>query len=71
MKNLYNRKGKLKKEYRKLPILPIAGYLKYICPTCGKTFKAHVHGDVYERKQLFCSKDGSLMNCALEKTCQH
>jgi hypothetical protein len=44
----------------------ITGYLVYVCPVCGKRFEAHIHGDVYERKKLYCVKDGSIMNCTLQ-----
>ena len=31
---------------------------------CGRRYEAHVHGEVFEYKTLFCAKDGSCMNMA-------
>jgi hypothetical protein len=40
--------------------------LVYICPLCGKKFEMHIHGEVFERKALYCSRDGELMLSAME-----
>lgn len=40
--------------------------LVYICSNCRFRYEAHIHGEVFERKILYCGKCGSQMNSALE-----
>lgn len=38
--------------------------LVYKCPKCGKRYEAHIHGEVFEAKTLFCATDGYCMAVA-------
>ncbi len=38
--------------------------LVYKCPKCNRRYEAHIHGEVFEVKTLFCATDGYCMNVA-------
>ena len=38
--------------------------LIYRCPKCNRRFEMHIHTPFYERKALYCARDGELMRCS-------